>query len=199
MKTKYKVVLLTVCAVLLIASAAFGTIAYLTDQETVENTFTVGQVGITLDETDVDTAGVKDGDTRVQANEYHLIPGHSYTKDPTVHVDANSENCYLFVKVVNAIVDIESKDKDYATIANQIEVNGWTALDGVANVYYKEHTKAEIVTDYLVFSNFKIDGASVTNEILAPYQGKTIVVTAYAIQQDGFANAKAAWEAGKFN
>ena len=74
MKTKYKVVLLTVCAVLLIASAAFGTIAYLTDQETVTNTFTVGKVVITLDETDVDTAGVKESETRVKANEYHLIP-----------------------------------------------------------------------------------------------------------------------------
>ena len=83
---KSKVLLLLLCTVALSMAAAFGTLAYLTDSEAVTNTFTVGQVHISLDETDVDASGVKDGDTRVKANTYHLIPGQTYTKECTVTV-----------------------------------------------------------------------------------------------------------------
>ena len=190
MKNKYKVLLLTLCAVLLIASAAFGTIAYLTDSETVTNTFTVGQVGITLDEAKVTTAGVKDGDTRVKANEYHLIPGHSYIKDPIVHVDANSENCWLFVEIDNQIAAIEGGD----TVAAQMSVNKWELVEGEANVY-AYNAVAEAGKDYPVFERFEIAGESVDNDTIAAYADKTIVVTAYAVKKDGFDTAEAAWDA----
>ena len=100
MKNKYKVLLLTVCAVLLIASAAFGTIAYLTDTESVTNTFTVGNVDIKLDETDVTK---DDGSRTEEGNQYHLLPGHTYKKDPTVTVLDDSEKTYvrMVVEVVN--------------------------------------------------------------------------------------------------
>ena len=50
MKTKSKALLLTLCAVLLVAASVMGTMAYLTSTDKVENTFTVGNVKITLDE-----------------------------------------------------------------------------------------------------------------------------------------------------
>ena len=71
MKAK-KVMVTVLAAAALVTASVFGTIAYLTDSEKVENTFTVGKVGITLDETDVDEYGVKDGDERVTKNT-HLI------------------------------------------------------------------------------------------------------------------------------
>ena len=188
MKTKYKVVLLTVCAVLLIASAAFGTIAYLTDQETVTNTFTVGQVGITLYETDNTKS---DGSITYIGNEYHLIPGHTYDKDPTIEVDSDSENCWLFVKIENGIAKIEDSN---ATVAAQMVANGWSIVDGEDSVYmYKEI--AEPGTAYPVFATFKIAGDGVDNDEIAKYADAEIVVTAYAVQADGFTTAQDAWDA----
>ena len=85
MKTTKKALLLALCAVLLVVSTVFATLAYLTSTtKVVTNTFTVGDIVITLDETDVDVYGKKDGETRVLKNDYKLIPGHNYTKDPTI-------------------------------------------------------------------------------------------------------------------
>lgn len=95
MKTKSKALLLTLCAVLLIAASVLGTMAYLTSTDTVTNTFTVGKVEITLDETDV----TNPNGPRVKANSYKLMPGTTYTKDPTVTVKAGSEESYVRMKV----------------------------------------------------------------------------------------------------
>lgn len=95
MKTKNKVLLILTCMCLIVATTVMATVAYLADEDTVVNTFTVGNVQLNLDETDVDLNGKKDGETRVKANEYHLIPGMEYIKDPTVTVLAGSEECYV--------------------------------------------------------------------------------------------------------
>lgn len=95
MKTKSKALLLTLCAVLLIAASVLGTMAYLTSTDTVTNTFTVGKVEIKLDETDV----TNPTGSRVQANSYKLMPGTTYTKDPTVTVLKGSEASYVRMKV----------------------------------------------------------------------------------------------------
>ena len=74
MKTKSKALLLTLCAVLLVAASVMGTMAYLTSNDTVTNTFTVGKVAIKLDEANVGTDGKVIDATRVKANEYKLLP-----------------------------------------------------------------------------------------------------------------------------
>ena len=97
------------CAVILVMATVCATVAYLQSTSAVTNTFTAGQVTITIDEAKVDEYGVAEaGAERVVANTYKLIPGHSYTKDPTIHVDENSEKCWLFVKVENEITAIEA-------------------------------------------------------------------------------------------
>lgn len=100
MKTRTKALLLTVCAVLLVAATVFTTVAYLKSTDEVVNTFTVGKVAITLDEAKVGTDGTPvEGADRVKANEYHLLPGHTYTKDPTVTVLEGSDESYVRMKV----------------------------------------------------------------------------------------------------
>ena len=110
MKTKSKILLLTLCAVALVAASVLGTLAYLTSTDEVQNTFTVGQVKITLDEAQVNSDGKPintDGTVvtnladaeRVKANSYKLLPGHEYTKDPTVTVLAGSESSYIKMTV----------------------------------------------------------------------------------------------------
>lgn len=207
--------LMTVLAlVLVIALSVAGTYAYLTSQDTVTNTFTVGKVAITLDEAKVNVDGQKldkdnnvaaEGDElapRVDNNSYKLMPGHEYSKDPVVHVTKDSEACYVFVKVVDEIAAIEVNDAETPNVAAQIAAKGWHALDGVDgvdNVYYKQVSAAEAKAgiDLDVFAGFAIKD-DVTNTALAAYDGKTIVVTAYAIQADGFNTAKDAWTAAKF-
>ena len=100
MKTKSKALLLTLCAVLLIAASVLGTMAYLTSSAEVKNTFTVGKVEIKLDEAKVNADGIpEEGAARVTANSYKLMPGTTYTKDPTVTVKAGSEESYVRMKV----------------------------------------------------------------------------------------------------
>ena len=191
MKKKTKALMLVLCAVLLVTASVLGTMAYLTSTDKVVNTFTVGKVAITLDEAKVDPDGKPVADAaRVKENAYHLLPGHTYTKDPTVHVQANSEDSFIFVKVENGIANYEAG----TTIAAQIAANGWTALTGVENVYYKTYTKSAESTDLPVFGHFTIadhaDAADGWNNFSAE---TNVTVTAYAVQQDGFASAAAAW------
>lgn len=183
-----KSIALVMMAVLLVAASVMGTLAFLTSTASVTNTFTVGKVAITLDEAAVDVYGapIENAD-RVSANKYKLIPGHEYTKDPTVHFAAGSEASYLFVKVENGIAAIEAD----TTIANQITAKGWTALTGADGVYYKQvaaNTSAAAI-DYPVFETFKLDGEA----NVSLYADAEVKVTAYAIQADGFTDAAAAW------
>ena len=100
MKTKSKALLLTLCAVLLVAASVLGTMAYLTSSAEVKNTFTIGKVEIKLDEAKVTADGIPvEGAARVTANSYKLMPGTTYTKDPTVTVLNGSEESYVRMKV----------------------------------------------------------------------------------------------------
>ena len=191
MKKKTKALMLVLCAVLLVTASVLGTMAYLTSRDTVVNTFTVGKVAITLDEAKVDADGTAVTPAeRVKQNAYHLLPGHGYTKDPTVHVQANSEDSFIFVKVENGIARYEAG----TTIAAQIAANGWTPLEGVANVYYKAYTKSNTATDLRVFDHFTIaDNANAADGWNDISDATKVTVTAYAVQKDGFNSVTEAW------
>lgn len=200
MKTVRKTLILAACAILLVCATVVGTLAYLTSTAAVENTFTVGNVGIKLSETKVNPDGTPvegtGAGTTEEGNNYHLLPGHSYTKNPKITVSSGSEDCYLFVKVENGIKDIEDPS---ASIATQMEEKGWTAVDDVENVYVytKEGNPAVVKAsdEVSVFDSFKIKG-DVKSENLNGYSGKKVTVTAYAVQKDGFDNktAKEIWD-----
>ena len=181
--------------VLVIAMSVAGTMAYLTSTtDTVTNSFTVGNVAITLDEAQVDVYGAAvTPAARVKANTYKLIPGHSYTKDPTVHVAAGSEDCWLFVQVVNGISGLEAATvtDGYKTIADQMTANGWTAVTGATNVY-AYNTKVSAGANVVVFNQFKIAGGA---DVSTVTENTQITIKAYAVQADNFASAAAAWEA----
>ena len=71
---------------LVFALGVGGTLAWLTDETTaVTNTFTVGDINITLEET--------------TGENYDFVPGDVITKDPVVTVEKESEKCYLFVAI----------------------------------------------------------------------------------------------------
>lgn len=79
--TKKRFVAILLCMTLVALAAIGATFAYLTDTKSVNNTFTMGNVAIKLDETDIKNPN---GD-RVTSNEYNVYPGAVVTKDPIVH------------------------------------------------------------------------------------------------------------------
>ena len=188
-KKMRKALVLLACAALLVCITVGVTVAYLTDSKSVKNTFTVGSVEIALKETPVDAEGKKTTAAPVdKGNAYHLYPAHEYDKDPTITVGDTSEDCWLFVNVENGIAAIEDTTN---TIADQMGVNGWTLVAGETTVYaYKEVAKAKDVVP--VFESFKIAD---TVEDVTDYGEAEVVITAYAVQEDGFGTAQAAWDA----
>jgi predicted ribosomally synthesized peptide with SipW-like signal peptide len=213
MKTRSKALLLTLCAVLLVAASVLGTMAYLTSTDEVTNTFTVGQVKIKLDEAKANPDGslVANAD-RVKANEYKLLPGHTYNKDPMVTVLSGSESSYVkmtvtFSKANELDAIFAPGGADLTSIFNGYDAAKWIAKgntkDATANTrtyefWYKETVgapTADVALDAL-FDSITVPG-TITNEQLATIEGMTITVNAYAVQADGFANAEAAWAAFK--
>lgn len=183
MKTKTKACIAVLCAVVLVAASVFATVAYLTSTAEVKNTFTYGKVAITLDEVKVNEYGIAEDASRVTGNTYKLIPGHTYIKDPTIHVSADSENCWIFAKVENGLGD-----------AATIQMNeGWEPVAEGSNVYYYKDI-VEKNANQTIFSSFQF------HEDADPesYATANITVTAYAVQADGFTTAAAAWNAVGF-
>lgn len=129
MKTAKKVLLLVLCAALLVGVSVAGTVAYLTSQDEVVNNFSVGQVKISLDEAPVDGDGEATTGDRVQTNDYKLLPGHSYDKDPTVHVTKGSEDCYvrMFVTITH--------DTEWNTICDAHQDNEGNNLFGADDMF----------------------------------------------------------------
>ncbi len=157
--------LLTFCAIALVVSSVLTTIALLTSSAKVSNVFTVGDIKITLYETKVNSAGQpinangeviaeKGGDPiKVDTNSYHLIPGETYKKDPTIKIltDNDSDSMYLFVKSRNEIrsaeegnfigtnTGTETVDNVSKTMREQMHANGWVEFvrsgDGVEIVW----------------------------------------------------------------
>ena len=169
---KKKTLALVLALTLLVAGVVGGTLAWLTDRTAeVKNTFTVGDINIDLTETTAD---------------YKMVPGNTIAKDPTVTVKANSEACWLFVKVT------ESTDlKDFITYTI---ANSWTKLqDGV---YYREVPASAADQTFSVLADDAVTVKSdVTRTMLetAKTDAPTLTFQAYAIQKDHFTTADAAW------
>lgn len=209
MKTRNKALLMVLCAVLLVAGSVLGTLAYLTSTDSVTNTFTVGNVQIKLDEAEVgaDGTALKGNDAaRVKANNYKLMPGHTYDKDPTVTVIKGSESSYIkLVVVVTKSQELDAIGVDLLTTFKDYDSTTWlykgNTEDTTENTrtyefWYKETVSApaaDVKLDAL-FKTITIPG-TITNTQIATVNGMTITITAHAIQADGFANANAAWAA----
>ena len=175
MKKLTKGLILVLCAAVLVAGSIMGTLAWLTDESnTITNTFTVGNIQITLTQNDI--------------MDKKLIPGTKIEMNAKVTVEKGSEECYLFVKVENEISEIQQ------TIEGQLTANGWEKLNGVANVYYKNAIPASNQdAEYKVFESFEIAESASSND-LTGYNNKKIVIKAYAVQTSGFTSASQAWE-----
>ena len=136
-----KPMLIAMAVVLLLGCVTGGTLAWLTSTtKPVVNTFTVGDINIDLTETTTD---------------YKMIPGYTIAKDPKVTVKANSEKCYLFVKVTENIGITEYDFDDY--ISYTID-SSWTEVDSTRypGVYYQIVDSATGDQEFTVLAGDKV-------------------------------------------
>lgn len=211
MKNMKKIVMGLVCALALVTASVMGTMAYLTSTDEVVNTFTVGNVQIKLDEAKANPDGslVENAD-RVDANNYKLLPGHTYNKDPMVTVLNGSEEAYIkmtvtFTKAAELDAIFAPNGANMTSIFVGYDSNNWISKGNTKDTqentrtyefWYKEAVAAldgDVALDAL-FDQIVVPG-SITNAQLKTIEGMTITVNAYAIQADGFANAEEAWAA----
>ena len=160
--------------------AVGGTAAWLAAKsDPIVSTFTCGDINITLTETDPQEQPTK------------IIPGVDIPKDLKVTVQANSVDCWLFVKVVETGTFVPDKVTYFID-------NDWTRGNGSQipdNVYYRE---VKGVTADEVFPVLKDDKITVSNtltkeEIQNIADEPTLTFTAYAVQKEGINTAAEAW------
>ena len=177
---KKKSLIATVATVACIAAIGVGsTFAYFTDTKDVTNTFTMGNVNITLEEPNY-------------TDRQTVLPGQVIVKDPTVALATGSNDAYVVVKVTVPQYTDGTASGDLFTY----DVNtGWTEVtveNPVAGVKYygillegqnRSATLFDDVTVANVTEKYKVDGDT------------NVDVEAYAIQAEGFDDVTAAFAA----
>ena len=159
--------------------AVGGTAAWLAAKsEPIASTFTFGDINITLTETDPQEQPTK------------IIPGVDIRKDLRVTVQADSVDCWLFVKVKEAGTFVENK------VTYSMD-DSWTKGNGAIpeGFYYRE---VRDVTADEVFHVLKDDKITVSKELTKEEiqnitDQPTLTFTAYAVQREGIDTAAEAW------
>ncbi len=178
---KKKTVALLLALVLVVGVAAGGTMAWLLDKtDSITNTFTAGDVAITLSETD------PENDNNAANNSYKMVPGATISKDPKVTVTDTSESCYVFVEL--------TKSDNFDTFMTYTVADGWTQGTGdgeggngvPTNVYYRTVNATDTTRTFSVLSgdtvSVKSDVTKAQLNAVATNGQPTLTVTAYACQ-----------------
>ena len=166
---KVKGLLLSLATVLMVFGLIGSSIAWLmTSTDPIVNVFTYGDIQIKLEETTGDR--------------YKMTPGATLEKDPKITVLADSEDCWLFVKIDESAVEKLSDYIDYSI------ADGWTALSGVPGVYYREVDSSARDVSFGVLANDRVTvKGTVTKEMLEKLNSAnypTLTFTGYAVQRD---------------
>lgn len=185
---KKKSIAVVLALVLLVCCAVGGVLAWLTATTgPVVNTFTVGNVDITLAESvDTDSDG---------AASFKMVPGQTIGKDPKVTVVGGSEACWLFVKV-------QESDNLDRYIEYTVDSTVWTALPGENGVYYCEVSAATTDQPFYVLTGNQVTVKDTVTKTMMDDLNKdgaiqpTLTFTAYACQKAGFeTDVAGAWAA----
>ena len=190
MKKKVTAIALAVC---ILAVAVIGaTMAYFTDTDSKTNTFTFGKVDIDLTEKRIDDKekGVKAGTVGTDGGITYpgVLPGLVYSKVPTVTVKQDSLPAYVVITAtVPTIYDWEGLFNYKIDSAFD-----WDSKPVGANTVYYFYAKDPVQPGKSVtpFTEVKINPALTQNDVAKKFD---MVINAYAIQKDGFSNAKAAY------
>lgn len=222
---KKKALTLFLCVVLVTVASVFGTLAFLTDTDEAVNTFTFGQVYIAVNEAKVNLMGqpldeagntvanVSDA-SRVKSNNYRLVPGHTYVKDPTLTVFKGSEESYVRMLItINKLSELDAIFASYGG-ADLLSIFGgynpekWiyageTREDNAITYEFRyvDTVTPGADTDLIlepVFSSFTLPGEITDEDLQTLYansESLQISVVGNAIQASGFADEDSAWSA----
>ena len=172
---KKKIVLSVLMTVCILAVGIGSMIAYFSSiTGPVTNTFTVGQVGLSLNET---TGG-----------SYQMVPGATVEKDPVVTVERGSEECYVYVK-------LEWRGGLENHVTYEL-ADGWINLGGIDGVYYRQVDRTAVNMNYHVLKNdCMVINSDLTEDTMATIAPNTcqLIVTAYAIQTLGIESPADGW------
>lgn len=167
---KKKSLALVLALAMIVVCVVGGTLAWLTAKTgPVTNTFTYGDINITLAES--------------ENLDLKMIPGYTIVKDPKVTVLAGSEKCYLFVKV--------EKSANFDSFMTYDMATGWTQLKDASNndvpgVFYREVDTAAANQEFGVLKDNQVTvSGDVTKTMLnglTEDTQPTLTFTAYACQ-----------------
>ena len=180
----YKVFAVILAAVLILGGAIGGTMAWLIDgTEAVANTFTYGDINIELAEN--------------TGNDYKIVPGVNLKKDPKVTVKANSEECWLFVKVEEENWPKFTENDTGAKKVIYAIADDWIHLDGKPGVYYRQVASSNDDVSFWVLKDNQITVSdslkkSEVNKVIA--ETPKLTFTAYAVQMATVDDPDKAWE-----
>ena len=197
MKTKkalsMKTTAVILAAGLLFGGAVGGTLAWLTDTtDTVQNTFSVGDVNIKLTETDTVQSGT---DGVLTNSSFKIVPGGNDSKDPTVTVEKGSEACWVFVKIEEAN-NKTTNNVDAPKYVTWEIAEGWTEIENSETlpngtyVYYKDQSSLVNASADATYAVLKGNTVSYDSDLTktdleaANNQKPSLTFTAYAIQKE---------------
>ena len=176
MKKSAKILTAVLALALVAALSIGGTAAWLTaETNKVENVFTMGDIGLKLEESE-------DLDLKV-------VPGKVITKDPKVTVTGGSEACWLFLTVK---ADNWMNELAY-TIAS-----GWLPLS--KGVYYREVSMSELdQVFHILGSDQVLVSDDLTKEAMdaARENPPKLTFQCFAVQRAEFDKPLDAWNAIK--
>lgn len=209
--TKKRFVAILLCVTLVALAAIGATFAYLTDSKTVNNTFTMGNVAIKLDETDIKNPT---GD-RVTSNEYDVYPGAVVKKDPIVHntgknaayiratinVENWMNNCAAYYPEFGIAYPSAGYEQSLLLLVDALG-EGWSIV-GVetGKPFELGNFSAKFILKYDGTLASGADTTAMFNQVKVPAGIKNgndfgaITVVAQAIQADGFDTWEAAFAA----
>jgi len=183
--SKAKIVILLCVVSLALLVITPSTIAWLKDEtDFLVSNFSHGNIKISISESNLDNNLIKN---------YEIAPNAKFIKDTQVIVEANSEDCYLFI-----VVDKSSNLDKF--MKYEIE-DGWKNLKDNSNVYYREIDKKNENQTFNVIKNNVISVKdNLTKEdfnALNEENYPTISISAHAIQRnskiDAIDTAEDAW------
>ena len=168
---KKKIISLCLVICLLAVAVVGGTLAYFTDNDTADNTFTVGNVSIDLTEPNWDASGSIDAP--------QVYPGEALAKDPTVKNDG-ANPCFVRISVTGldclAPAGMITYRTDY--VANALGTDWVKHTDGY--FYYTKVLAIGETTDAL------FDQIVIPTDVTNGYDGNyTVRVFAEAVQAQG--------------
>lgn len=171
MNAKKKILSVALAASLAAVAVVSSSLAYFNDTEEKTNTFTIGNVDITLTEPQWDAEG--------QEEAQEMYPGEAVAKDPTVTNDGANP---AFVRVKVAWPDGVKMSYRTDYVEGKLGDN-WEYNEADGYFYYNKVLGLDETTDAL-FDQVVLSTETTNNDAQTPYD---IVVTAEAIQAQGAA------------